>query len=185
MTVDDPRNRIAIVGIGGIFPRSPTLRNLWSHIRNREDVAREVPAGRWVIGPDAAYDPHAGSEDHVSSRSGCFIEGFRLDPEGLDVDPELIDRLDPMFALALHAGRQAWRDASTDGLDRRRVGVVMGNIALPTDAASALAWATLGRTFEEAVLGGSSDLGAGSAHPLDRAVAALPAGVLARALGLG
>src|SRR5687767_12928621 len=113
---NDLRTRIAIVGIGGIFPGSPTLEALWAHIRDRADVAREVPPGRWGIDPEAAYDPRSVADDRVISQTGCFIEGFRFDPDGLDIDPALIGRLDPMFALGLHAGRQAWRDAQTDGL---------------------------------------------------------------------
>ena len=178
------RTRVAIVGIGGVFPGSPTVADLWANVRDRRDVTREVPDGRWTIDPASAYSPRAAGPDHVSSLSGGFVEGFRFDPEGLDVDPALVDRLDPMFSLVLHAGRAAWRDARTAGLDRRRVGVVIGNIALPTDAASAIACATLGRTFEEQVIG--PEVGEVEAyHPLDRAVAGLPAGLLARALGLG
>src|SRR5262249_15754499 len=101
--------------------------------------------------------------------------------DGLDLPAPLLARLDPVFHLALEAGRQAFATGSTRRLDRRRVGVVLGNIALPTDAASALARACLGRTFEEKVLGHS---------PYAAAVPAaygtgMPAAVLARALGLG
>ena len=65
-------------------------------------------------------------------------------PEGLRLEPSLIAELDPMYHLALHAGRQAWRDAVTGGLELKRVGVIFGNIALPTDKASALADEILG-----------------------------------------
>ena len=88
-----------------------------------------------------------------------------------------------MFHLALHAGRQAWRDARTEGLDRRRVGVIFGNIVLPTETASALARATLGRSLAERA--GVPDEGTEPTEPLNSYVAGLPAGVLARALGLG
>ena len=179
------RPRIAIVGVGGIFPGSPTLIDYWHTIKNRVDVSRAVPPGRWTLGPASAYSPQGPLVDRVSSRSGGFIEGFQLDPSGLDIDIDLIHRLDPMFSLALHAGRQAWQDGVTETLDRRRVGVIFGNIALPTDAISRFAAETLGRTFEEGLLGASSNYQPNSTHPLDHAVAGLPAGLLARALGLG
>ncbi len=177
--------RIAIVGIGGIFPGSPTLSAYWANIRDGVDLTREVPPGRWVLDPATAYRPGPATVDHVSSRSGGFIEGFRLDPGGLDVDLALVDRLDPMFRLGLHAGRQAWSDAKTSGLDRDRVGVVIGNIALPTDAVSAFAAATVGRTFEEQLTGVPSGPASDQTSPLDRGVASLPAGLIARSLGLG
>src|SRR3954449_6890003 len=129
--------RVAIVGIGGVFPGSPDLERFWANIAGAVDATREVPPGRWAIEASEAYDARVVQPDRVYSTRGGFIEGFRLDPEGLDLDPELIGRLDPMFQLALHAGRQAWRGAATEGLNRRRVGVVLGNIVLPTETSAA------------------------------------------------
>ncbi len=180
MTRDD---RVAIVGIGGIFARSPDLDRFWANVRDGVAATREVPPGRWLLDSRDAYDPAVARPDHVYSTRGCFVEGFRLDPEGLDLDPAPLDRLDPMFHLALHAGRAAWRDARTEGVDRSRVGVVFGNIVLPTETASAIARATLGRAFEEAL---GIDAGPPEGfEPLNTRAAGLPAGLLARALGLG
>src|SRR6185437_15363389 len=117
------RPRVAIVGIGGIFPGSADPDRFWANIAAGVDATRDVPEGRWAIAASEALDPRFGQPDQVYSTRGGFIEDFRLDPEGLDLDPGLIERLDPMFQIAMHAGRQAWRDASTEGLDRRRVGV--------------------------------------------------------------
>ena len=177
------RTRVAIVGIGGIFPGSADPDRFWANIAAGVDATREVPAGRWAVDASEAFDPRVGQADRVYSTRGGFIEDFRLDPEGLDLDPGLIERLDPMFQIALHAGRQAWRDASTEGVDRRRVGVVIGNIVLPTETASALARAYLGRSFAEQI--GQEDEDNEPTEPLNRYVAGLPAGLLARALGLG
>ena len=175
--------RAAIVGIGGVFPRSPDLERFWSLVQGGEAATREVPPGRWRLGPADAYDPRVAQADHVYSTRGCFVEGFELDPSGLDLDPALLARLDPMFHLALHAGRAAWLDAKTEAVDRGRVGVVFGNIVLPTEAASRIAEATLGRTFAEAA--GLPSEPVEPFEPLDTRVAGLPAGLLARALGLG
>ena len=75
--------------------------------------------------------------DRVYSTRGCFVDAFELDIAGLEISREEISRLDVMFHLLLHAGRQAWGDVVTVGVDRKRVGVIIGNIALPTDGASA------------------------------------------------
>jgi PfaB family protein len=184
----DPSQRVAIVGIGGVFPGAPDLQGFWDLVAGGLDATTDVPEGRWLLDPGAAYDPAVGTPDRVYSTRGGFIEGFRFDPEGLALDPGLGNRLDPMFQLALHAGRAAWRDAKTEELDRSRVGVVFGNIVLPTETASAIASETLGRTLAERVLG---ELAAevepklDPTEPLNRFAAGLPAGLLARALGLG
>jgi PfaB family protein len=175
--------RVAIVGIGGIFPGSPDLTRFWANIEAGVASTREVPPDRWLLNPLDAFDPRVALPDHVYSTRGCFVEGFELDPEGLDVDRDLLGRLDPMFHLALHAGRAAWHDAQTAEVDRSRVGVVFGNIVLPTETASEIARTTLGRTFEESL--GIEPDPTEPFEPLNTRVAGLPAGLLAKALGLG
>jgi len=177
------QERVAIVGIGGIFPRSPDLTRFWANIEGGVAAAREVPPGRWLLDVEDAFDPAVGRPDRVYSTRGCFVEDFTLDPSGLDLDPALLGRLDPMFHLALHAGRAAWLDARTGAVDRSRVGVVFGNIVLPTETASALARETLGRDFEAAM--GLDPGPAGDFEPLNARAAGLPAGLVARGLGLG
>jgi acyl transferase domain-containing protein/3-hydroxymyristoyl/3-hydroxydecanoyl-(acyl carrier protein) dehydratase len=174
---------IAIVGLGGIFPGAPTLARFWDMVASGADAAGEPPVGRWALEPDAAFSDHVAAPDQVNSRRGCYIRDFTLDPEGLRIDPELLAQLDPMYHLALYAGRQAVLSARMDGVDRGRVGVVLGNIALPTDSASRLAETTLGQNFAEGVLGGATQ--SPTVHPLNRYVAGLPGGLLAKALGLG
>jgi len=186
-----PRQRVAIVGIGGIFPQSATLEQFWANIQQGIDTAREVPAGRWILANEDAYDPNVGTPDRVYSLRGCFIEGFQFDPEGLQLELSLLQQLDPMYHLALHAGRQAWRDANTRDLDKARVGVVLGNIALPTDSVSALSRETLGRTIAEQMEKNqtspilSEAKGGDRTNPINRHVAGLPAGLVAKAFGLG
>ena len=232
---------IAIVGLGGIFPGSPTLEAFWENLRTARDTAREVPEGRWSLRPEEVLDPRGPMPDKVYTTRACFIEGFALDAAGLDLPPDLLGSLDPMFHLLLHAGRQAWREARTEAVDRQRVGVIIGNIALPTESVSAFAEEVLLPAFEAKLFaerteagsgaepgsagfqtcrvadfevgGGASSSGAskvpatagletcdtagleacgtgarrkaGPAFGLNRYVAGLPAGVLARALGLG
>ena len=136
------QGRVAIVGLGGIFPDAPDLGRFWANVEAGRAAAREVPPGRWVLDPEDAFDPRVARPDRVYSTRGCFVEGFELDPLGLELDPGLIARLDPMFHLALHAARAAWLDAKTGEVDRSRVGVVFGNIDLPTATSSALARAS-------------------------------------------
>jgi acyl transferase domain-containing protein len=140
-----------------------------------------------LLPPEKAFDAGTGIPDRVYSTQGCFIEGFSADliPKGLHINPSLIEELDPMFHLALYAGVQAFQDAVIKDLDLSRVGVIIGNIALPTERSSALARRYLGRTFEEKVLGKNKGPGEGETHPLNRCVAGLPGGILAGALGLG
>ncbi|MCX5794637.1 MAG: beta-ketoacyl synthase N-terminal-like domain-containing protein [Elusimicrobia bacterium] len=175
---------IAVVGIGGIFPDAPELGRFWDNIAQRRCASREVPSGRWILPPSEAFDPARPAADKVYCAKACLIEGFRLDYDGLELEAGFLSRLDPVFHLALHAARSAWRDARTEGVDRSRVGVIMGNIVLPTDSASALTRELLLPVISEKLLGRRLPV-ARKTDPLNRFVAGLPAGVVARGLGLG
>ncbi len=182
------RAPIAVVGMGGIFPGAANLDRFWANIAAGVDASREVPSGRWVLDPASAYDPEVGRADKVYSTRGCFIEDFHLDKRDLDLDPDVVTALDPLFHLALHAGRQAVEDACLDKDSRERVGVIIGNIALPTESSSNIARKILGQTFDEITgsrIASSSSGASGRTHPLNRYVAGLPGGLMAKALRLG
>ncbi|MBJ6726279.1 polyketide synthase [Geomesophilobacter sediminis] len=176
---------VAIVGIGGIFPDAPDLTRFWENIRLAQSAAREVPAGRWLISADAAYSPEVGAPDRVYSKRGCFIDAIPPLNEltGLALDTDQLEGLDPQIHLLLHAGKRAFDAGVTEALDRSRVGVIIGNLALPSEKSGALTREWLGRTFEEQLLGRALEVP--GTNPLNRYVAGLPGGILAAALGLG
>ncbi|NTV48029.1 MAG: acyltransferase domain-containing protein [Geobacteraceae bacterium] len=176
---------VAIVGIGGIFPDAPDLDSFWENIRSGRSATRDVPAGRWQIPADEAFDPAAGAPDHVYSRRGCFIDQLpdAATLDGLAIDPARLEGLDPLFHLLIHAGKRALEDGVTTSLDRSRVGVIIGNLALPSETSTLLARNWLGRTFEEKLTGHGATPAPTS--PFNKYVAGLPAGILAQALGLG
>ncbi|NCB38810.1 MAG: type I polyketide synthase, partial [Erysipelotrichia bacterium] len=99
---------------------------------------------------------------------------------------ELLSSLDPLFLIALQAGRDAFYDGVTIGLDKDRIPVILANIVLPTDATSQIT-RDLNLQIIKNQLGKSSlstnDLL--TTNPLNRFSAELPAGLLASALGLG
>ena len=189
MSASSPANSafgsVAIVGIGGIYPDAPDLERFWKNILSGHSAAREVPPDRWSIPADSAFSAEIGAKDKVYSKRGCFINAIpRTAPlPGLPPEPKIPAGLDPLFHLLLYAGRQAFFDGITGPLDRSRVGVIIGNLALPTEKSSLYAKELLGRTFEEKLLGKS--LSKGGTEPLNRYVAGLPAGLLAYSLGLG
>ena len=193
--------RIAIVGVGGIFPGAQDLTTFWNNIAAGVDSGRPVPPDRWFLRAETALDSDGPKADRVYSTWGCFIEGFQFDPTGLDLDPGLLSRLDPLFHLGLHAARAAVFDAGQlRETDRARVGVILGNIVLPTESTSALCRDILGRTFIERLLETvpipvdqqrelrsnlDRRLGHRDWHPQNRLAASLPAGLIAKGLGLG
>lgn len=171
-------DRIAIVSVAGRFPGcGADLGRFWENVATATDCAREVPTERWILPPGQCTDPRIANPDTVYSTRGYYLDPFLPDLTDLDLDLGLVAQLDPLFQLVLDTGNRAWREARTDKLDRSRVGVVLGNICLPTDGASDLCREILGQKV-------GLPPGVGT-HPLNRYVAGLPAGLLARGLRLG
>jgi acyl transferase domain-containing protein len=109
--------RIAIVGMGGIFPSPGAARTtparLWELVLGAVDASRDVPEGRWALSPDECFAPEVGAVDKVYSRRGYFIDSCRCDPAGLDISADVLARLDPLFHLTLAAGVEAFAPAAT------------------------------------------------------------------------
>ena len=128
--MSEPLN-IAIVGVGGMLPGAATPADFWANLLAGRDCSRDVPPGRWPIDPASVLQPGGPAADKTYSLRGYFLDSVPHDPA---VDPNL----DPLFHLAAKASRSAWNDARMGSVDRRRVGVVLGSIALPTEKISAL-----------------------------------------------
>lgn len=167
------RDRIAIVGQAIRLPGAgDDLDDFWSAVKNAWDCSSEVPASRWPRPAEEYHDPRIANPDTVYSTRGYYLAPFKPDLTDLHIEQAFVNELDTLFHLVLDVGNRAWRSARTNLVDRSRVGVVLGNICLPTLKANALC-----REY----LGGESK----RTHPLNRFVAGLPGGILAKALGLG
>ena len=177
---------VAIVGVGGEFPASPTLDRFWDNIVHNVNTASEPPAGRWLLSADEAYDARVGVPDRVYSRKACFLDPATDTAEipGLGIDAGFLARLDPMFRLLLRVGQQTLADVRGKKPRSGQAGIIIGNLALPSEKSSALARSFLGQTFVERLSAdGQLSLPEHQLEPLNHYVAGLPASLLARALG--
>ncbi len=166
---------VAVVSAGALLPGATDTAAFWKNILNRVDASREVPPGRWPIDPAIVFAPGGPQTDRAYSLRGYFLDSIPIDPAYAD--------LDPVVHLLLHVGRQAWGGAVTKLLDCRRVGIILGNIALPTATVSELSRQLCQAMFDgtppEVIVSGSP------IDPINRFVVGLPAGLLAQTLGLG
>ena len=158
-------DKVAVVGYAARLPGAGAdLGLFWQNLVAGRDASGEVPAGRWVLPPERCVQP-GGAADTVPHARGYFLDDIPT-VDGLPAG------LDPLFHLVADVGGRAFAAAKTDAIDRRRAGVVLGNICLPTSKSIDLAAEVLGRR-------------PGRTEPLNRYVAGLPAGLLAKSLGLG
>ncbi len=182
---------IAVIGMAGLFPGADNLDSFWQHIVDRVDVTREVHPERWGIVPETMLTPDLQSDKAYSARC-CQISHFDFDPHGLNLDPQLLSSLDPLYHIVLHVGRQALSAIPETSLVRERTGVILAAIALPTDFSSAVTRDIIGaeiagRLFDKtpADVGRTASRSDPRSRYLASRVTSLPAAILAKAFGLG
>jgi PfaB family protein len=175
---------IAVVGMAGQFPGATDLDVFWQNIIDKVDSTAEVSRDRWIVEPDSMVHPEP-APDKAVSKYACLIDNFRFNSQGFDLDPELLNALDPLHQLVLHTGKTAIDDLAGNSLNKERTGVILASIALPTDAASALARRIFENSFVENLfnhtVSGVPARNAGLASKLT----GLPGALLARGIGLG
>ncbi len=172
--------RIAIVGMALRFAGASEPEAFARLVEGGVDASSGVPDGRWPLAPEAVVTAGAlGIPGRVPAARGYFLR-----PEASDCADLRGLGLDPLFGLTLAVGREAYASCRNADLDLRRVGLILGNLALPTTASSQLAQELVGAAFLERAHG-LAPLDALGVAPANAAVAGLPTLLLARKLGLG
>lgn len=101
---------VAIIGLAGRYPKSKSLTEFWTNLRNGTDCITEVPADRW----DHAryFDPDKSRHDKTYGKWGGFIEGVdECDPLFFSIAPREMAAIDPQERLFLQAAYEAVEDA--------------------------------------------------------------------------
>ncbi|MEK7233025.1 MAG: SDR family NAD(P)-dependent oxidoreductase [Elusimicrobiota bacterium] len=139
---------LAIVGLGGVFPKAMTLRQFWANIKNKVDAIQDVPASHWS--KEDYFDADAKKQDKVYSYKGGFLDAYDFDPSEFGLSPNTLEATDPAQLFALVAAKMALADAGyavdQDTWDRSRVSCILGvtgalEIVIPLGARLSLpAW---------------------------------------------
>jgi len=168
---------IAVVGMANIFPKALNSEQFLDNIIHKKNCIITVPEHRWPGNNNDFISKEYLPDKAVSKKAG-LIENFHFDPEGFLVDKDLLSELDPLHQLVLQAGRDAFLQCSHTREDKKKTGVILAAIALPTDASSQISWQ---------VVSGKGDRNNNGLTPKDfssAGVVSLPSAILARGLGL-
>ncbi|AWB65702.1 hypothetical protein C2869_04275 [Saccharobesus litoralis] len=121
-------NRVAVVGISGMFPEAENLQQFWQKVVTGENCLREIPANRWD--KDAFFTQGLPAGQGLScSQWGGFIERANFfDPSLFKISEAEAQRLDPQLRLMLKVAWQALEDGgySPEALAHVPFGVYVG-----------------------------------------------------------
>jgi len=139
---------LAVVGLGGVFPKAKTLRQYWANIKNKVDAIQDVPSSHWS--KEDYFDADPKKQDKVYSYKGGFLDAYDFDPSEFGLSPNTLEATDPAQLFALVAAKMALADAGysvdKDTWDRTRVSCILGvtgalEIVIPLGARLSLpAW---------------------------------------------
>ncbi|MFE9171928.1 SDR family NAD(P)-dependent oxidoreductase [Streptomyces kebangsaanensis] len=120
---------VAVVGVGALVPGATDAAGYWRIVTGGRDLITEVPASRWLVADH--YDPDPAAPDKTYARRGAFLPEVDFDPLAYGVPPANLSATDTSQLLALMVADQVLTDAGgLSGVDRDRVGVVLGAAAL-------------------------------------------------------
>ncbi|MBU2430623.1 MAG: beta-ketoacyl synthase, partial [Proteobacteria bacterium] len=165
--------KIAVVGMDGIFPKAADKDQFLHNIINKKNAVMAVPENRWLKPVDSFLASRTQPDKAVSNIAG-FIENFKFDSSGFLLDKTFLYGLDPVHQLVLQASKRAYEQCHHTRADKKRTGVILAAIALPTRASS---------FFSRQVIFGH-DFKQFDAHTVSKTgVVSFPASILARAMG--
>ena len=175
---------IAVVGMAGLFPGAADLRAYWQNIISKFGATHEAPGNRWIADRDSMVSS-APTPDRALNGRCCLVDRIDINPSELNLPPALINDLDPLYRMVLDVGCRAVSQPSPITLNRKRTGVVLAAIALPTETSSAVTRDLFRAFFEKQLFGHSAYRLPSENRRLAAGVTAMPAAILARALELG
>ncbi|TEA19975.1 Non-reducing polyketide synthase hmp3 [Colletotrichum sidae] len=129
---DNYEGRIAVVGVAGMAPEcSNDLEEYWNLIEAGRDVAREIPAGRF-LDTETLFQPKQSPKCVSTCKLGCFLDKpghydsrfFRVSPrEALIMDPG-----SRLFQMSCHEALESagYSCGTTRHVDPGRIAVLFG-----------------------------------------------------------
>jgi len=146
-------DRIAIVGIGCIFPGADSPEAFWQNILSGRREMRPTPPERL---PDAYYHPDPSTPATTHSQRMAVIRDWSFDPVAHGIPPITYQVSDLSHWLALDVAGRTLTDSGIDlrAINLDRVGVIIGNSMTGEFYRShtlALRWPYVERAIREAI----------------------------------
>lgn len=124
------KDAIAIVGVSGSFPQSPTPDILWQNLVNGNHCIEEIPEDRWSVSQHFHPDKEtAGRTGKSYGKWGGFIKDFyHFDPLFFKISPAEAELMSPKERLFLQCAWNVLEDAgyTPPALAGEQVGVFAG-----------------------------------------------------------
>ena len=119
--------KIAIIGMAGVFPQAADLNAYWHNITHKVDAITALPSTHWRADDYFSADPS--KADHVYTNKGGFLPALSFDPREFGIAPRNLTAIDTAQLLGLLVARDALHDAgygAARDFHRNRTNVIFG-----------------------------------------------------------
>jgi len=123
-----PAIPVAVVGLACRYPDAADPTRLWEVVLGQRRAFRRIPPQRLDLDDYSGPDPDW--PDGITTRHAALLEGWEFDRAAHRIPGPVFRAADLTHWLALETAGRALADAGhpdAEGLDRDRVGVVLGN----------------------------------------------------------
>ena len=118
---------VAIIGIGCMFPQTPSAKAYWRLIFHGWDAITDIPDTHWSA--EDFFNPDPKTPDHVYCRRGGFLLPVDFDPSEFGIPPSILEATDSSQLLGLVTAKMALSDAGYGNgrhFNRDRTSVILG-----------------------------------------------------------
>lgn len=124
------RDKIAIIGLGCVFPDAPDFTEYWKNIVEGKDSVRDLSGEFWEASD--FYDPDPKAQDKFYTTTGAIVDPVEFDSMEFGISPKVMQSTSTEQLFALIAARQALIDAGYYGknakpFNREKTGVIISS----------------------------------------------------------
>src|SRR5919202_6223612 len=103
--------KIAVVGMGALFPGATNPDEFWDNLMANKSAINEATAADFGADPTLFFSDRKGDLDKCYSLRGGFIRDFVFDAEGYKLDAQTLLNQDRQLQWCLHVAREALRNS--------------------------------------------------------------------------
>lgn len=134
-------NKIAVVGLGALFPDAKTVDQYWQNIVNKTVSIRPLPEE--MLEREVYYRPELfmarDKQDKSITEIAAWIQDLEFDTvRRYKIPPSVAEHMDPNQHAALYATDQAIANESLKNVSNERIAVLLGNGMVGTSYGNAL-----------------------------------------------
>jgi len=145
--------KIAIIGMSGLFPGSSTNEEFWNNLLQGKDLTSMATEEDFGVSPDNFFKDGKGIVDKCYSLRGGYIRDFEFDPKGYELSEDFLVAQDKLYQWSIYVAKEALAHSGYFGQKKalKKCGVILGNLSFPTGSSHKQLASIYTETAEQAI----------------------------------